>query len=640
MSKLRTRLLLALIPTLALLVPTAASAAEKDGRIDLVESNDGVVSVYYSVPGIGESVDPDADSVQVTVDGEAVKAKAAPVAGGADDVRRTSVLAIDVSKSMKGSKFEAAKEAALAYIDAAPIDVYMGIVTFASDVKTVAEPTQDRAALREAIKGLSLTLETRLYDGVIKAVEVAGDDGVRSILLLSDGKDTGGDATLDEATATVAESDVRLDAVALDQSDKQASALQDIAAASDGEVTTVQDEGDLEALFAAQAAELSKQVVVTFPHPAGVEGDTTLNVSIAAGPDTYSDEALVSLHSSSGASTKQTYEAPGGFTLNNTWLLAGVILLFVGFGALLIIGMLNAGRADLTPMQRQLQLYTVHGMDTFRSARQNLEPNNLKDSAVAVADKFVKGQDFEEKLATKLDRAGLKLTASEWVLLHMGVALVAPLIGLLVTGNVIIILLFFAAGAVLPWLFLSFKESRRIKAFNAQLAQTLQIISGALQAGLSLPQAVDTVVQEGAEPMAGEFRRAIIEQRLGVDIEDTLDTVAERMDSKDFKWVVMAVRIQREVGGNLAELLLTVAATLREREYLRRQVQVLSAEGRMSAWILGGLPPFFLLYLALMRPEYLEPMISNKLGWIMLGVAAVMMTVGAFWLKKMVKVEV
>ena len=640
MTKLRTRLILALIPTLALLVPTSAAAADKDGRIDLVESTDGVVSVYYSVPGIGESVNPDMKSVEVTVDGETVTAKAAAVAGGEDDVRRTSVLAIDVSQSMNGPKFEAAQEAALAYINAAPIDLYMGIVTFASDVTTVAEPTQDRASLREAVEKLTLTRETRLYDGVLQAIEVAGNDGVRSVLLLSDGKDTGGGASLEGVTTAVADSEVRVDAVALDQSTDEASALEDIAQASGGEVTTVKDESDLEALFASQAAELSKQVVITFAHPAGVDGDATLNVSLAAGPDVYVDEALVSLHSDTGTSATPSYEAPGGLSLSNTWLLAGVILLFVGFGALLIIGMLNAGRAQLTPMQRQLQLYTVHGMDTFRSARQNLEPANIKDSAVAVADKFVKGQDFEEKLANKLDRAGFKFTASEWVLLHIGIALVAPLAALLLSGNVIIVLLAFASGIVLPWLFLSFKESRRIKAFNSQLAQTLQIIAGALQAGLSLPQAVDTVVQEGAEPMAGEFRRAIIEQRLGVDIEDTLDTVAERMDSRDFKWVVMAVRIQREVGGNLAELLLTVAATLREREYLRRQVQVLSAEGRMSAWILGGLPPFFLLYLALLRPEYLDPMLHNRLGWIILGVSAVLMAVGAFWLKKMVKVEV
>ena len=165
-------------------------------------------------------------------------------------------------------------------------------------------------------------------------------------------------------------------------------------------------------------------------------------------------------------------------------------------------------------------------------------------------------------------------------------------------------------------------------------------MSGSLSAGLSLAQSVDTVVREGTEPIAGEFRRALVEARLGVDIEDGLEAIAERMQSDDFRWVVMAIRIQREVGGNLAELLLSVAATIREREYLRRQVKALSAEGRLSAVILGGLPPVFLLYLTLVRFDYVKPMFTSLLGWVMLGVMAGMMAVGSFWLSKTVKVDV
>ena len=109
------------------------------------------------------------------------------------------------------------------------------------------------------------------------------------------------------------------------------------------------------------------------------------------------------------------------------------------------------------------------------------------------------------------------------------------------------------------------------------------------------------MVREGQEPIAGEFKRVLVETRLGVPLEDALDGVAERMDSKDFEWVVMAIRIQREVGGNLAELLNNVAATLRERDYLRRQVQTMSAEGKLSGYILGGLPPAMLVYMLLVQ---------------------------------------
>jgi tight adherence protein B len=116
--------------------------------------------------------------------------------------------------------------------------------------------------------------------------------------------------------------------------------------------------------------------------------------------------------------------------------------------------------------------------------------------------------------------------------------------------------------------------------------------------------------------------------------------VGERMESVDFEWVVMAIRIQREVGGNLSELLNKVADTIREREYLERQVLTLSAEGRLSVWILGGLPPAFLAYLVVFNRAYVSPMWSSPMGWAMLILMSVMLTAGIFWMKKVTKVEV
>jgi tight adherence protein B len=165
-------------------------------------------------------------------------------------------------------------------------------------------------------------------------------------------------------------------------------------------------------------------------------------------------------------------------------------------------------------------------------------------------------------------------------------------------------------------------------------------MAGGLKAGLSMAQSIDSIVSEGNEPMAGEFRRALIESRLGSEIEDALDRVAVRMQSKDFHWVIMAIRIQRQVGGNLAELLLTVAETLREREYLRRQVRSLSAEGRMSAYVLCGMPPLFLLYLYVADKPLLLPMFHSALGYVLMAVAAVLMGLGVFWMSRVVKVEI
>jgi tight adherence protein B len=227
------------------------------------------------------------------------------------------------------------------------------------------------------------------------------------------------------------------------------------------------------------------------------------------------------------------------------------------------------------------------------------------------------------------------------MLIHLGIAIGVAILALLLSGGAIFpTVLGILLGLGLPWGYLLFKESRRTSAFLAQLPDTLQLTAGSLSAGYSMAQAMDTVVREDQQPMAGELNRALVEARLGVPLEDALEGIAERMKSKDFAWVVMAIRIQREVGGNLAELLTTVSGTLRERERLRRQVQVLSAEGRLSAWILGLLPIVFASYLALVRPAYLKPLVDEAMGWFLLIVGAALLVVGALWLRKAVKVEV
>ncbi len=153
-------------------------------------------------------------------------------------------------------------------------------------------------------------------------------------------------------------------------------------------------------------------------------------------------------------------------------------------------------------------------------------------------------------------------------------------------------------------------------------------MSGSLAAGLSLAQSVDTIVKEGLDPISSEFKRVLVETRLGVDLEDALDGVAERLESKDLAWVVMAIRIQRPIGGNLAELLDTVASTMREREYMRRQVAALAAEGKLSAWVIGCLPPVFLLYLLLTNRDYVMPLFTTPMGLVMLAGATVLLSVG------------
>ncbi|MGB0100931.1 MAG: type II secretion system F family protein, partial [Nocardioides sp.] len=246
---------------------------------------------------------------------------------------------------------------------------------------------------------------------------------------------------------------------------------------------------------------------------------------------------------------------------------------------------------------------------------------------------------MEARLGRRLAGAGLSVRPAEWVLGHAGFAVVLATLGLVV-GGPLLLLVGVAAGTVAPPLYLRVRHGRRLAAFGAQLPETLTMIANSLSAGLSVPQAIDTVVRDGQEPMAGELRRALVEQRLGVDLDEALDGVAARMGSVDFAWVVMAIRIQREVGGNLTEVLLTVADTLREREYVRRQVRTLSAEGRLSGYILGALPIAMFCYLMLANRDFVRPLYTTPIGGLMLATGVLLVTVGAWLMSRIVKVEV
>jgi tight adherence protein B len=264
------------------------------------------------------------------------------------------------------------------------------------------------------------------------------------------------------------------------------------------------------------------------------------------------------------------------------------------------------------------------------------EGQALESAKTAAANMLKRNASLEQKIAQRLEGAGSNWRPAEWLLFHAAVFVGVSIVGLLIGGGDLIVgLLFMALGAFGPWFYLGFRRRRRKKKFEAALPDTLQLMSGSLAAGLSLAQSV-----EGTEPMAGEFRKVLVETRLGLSLETALQGVADRFQSKDFDWVVMAINIQRQVGGNLAELLDTVAATMREREYIRRQVAALAAEGKLSAMVLGGLPPAFMLYLLVANRSYVIVLFQRPLGIAMLIGGAMILSVGVFWMSRIVKVEV
>ena len=318
-------------------------------------------------------------------------------------------------------------------------------------------------------------------------------------------------------------------------------------------------------------------------------------------------------------------------------LYAGLAAL--GIGLLGVLTMAIPQPREMTA-EEAVEMYTSGRTGTGHHVAPQ-QQDQLATAKSAAAELLRRNKSTEMRINARLEAAGSQLNASEWLLLHVGIVIVAGFVGTVIGGGSLFIgLLFLAGGILLPWMFLGFKRRSRRNKFSKALPDTLQLMAGSLTAGLSLAQSIDTIVNEGVDPISSEFRRVLVETRLGVSLETALEGVADRFDSKDFAWVVMAINIQRRVGGNLAELLNTVAATIREREYMRRQVSALAAEGKLSAFVLGGLPPMFFIYLLLTKYDYVSALWSRPLGYLMLGGSVMILGVGAFWMSRIVKVEV
>ena len=614
---------------LVLAVPGAALAAD-EVSIDHIESEGQQVSVVVSVDGLPGDSAPSVEDVEVAVEGRAVEPKVKTLAAG--DIDRSTLLVLDASNSMRGAKFDAARTAITTFLDAAPDDVQVGLVTFAGEVSDTIGPTTDHEAIRTALAETSLGRGTRVYDGIDAAMEALGDDGSRSMLVLSDGADTGSDNTLEVLSREAADSGVVVDVVSL-SSAQRADELAGLAEATEGKVIPA-DPSALTQVFTEQANDLAHQLLITFDAPDDVSDDASIDVTLTSEGQTYHDAALVTL---AGTAASLDVVDSGRALISKPVMLFGAAALALGLAGLLVT-VLTGATDSRSSSERRLDAY--FNADAKQSGQRRNGPSkaDLKGSAVALTDRVVSA-DLETRISQRLTGAGSALTAAEWVLVHAGIAVGSGMLGFLF-GGAMLAAIGLLLGVALPWVYLKFRHRRRLSKFNANLAQTLGLMAGGLQAGLSLPQAVDTVVKEGTEPVAGEFRRALVEQRLGIDITDALEGIGQRMESKDFAWVVMAIRIQREVGGNLAEILHTVSDTLREREYLRRQVKALSAEGRMSAWILGGLPVGMFGYMLLANRKYVEPLYTTGLGWILLAAALMLLGLGSFMMAKLAKVEV
>ena len=239
-----------------------------------------------------------------------------------------------------------------------------------------------------------------------------------------------------------------------------------------------------------------------------------------------------------------------------------------------------------------------------------------------------------------LQQAHVNWSLGTLLLLSMGLAVGLGLSALTLMRSVIVSLPFVVMGAALPTMYVRFRRNRRINQFEELLPESIDLVGRALRAGHPLSSGFKMAADDGAEPVASEFRRVFEEQRFGLPLQDSLLGMADRINLVDVRILVTAILIQREVGGNLAEILDNLSKVIRARFTIRRQIKVYTAQGRMTGYLLALLPFFLFGILYSINGEYMSVLFTDPIGKILVGVALVLQLAGFFWIRKIVNIEI
>ncbi len=248
---------------------------------------------------------------------------------------------------------------------------------------------------------------------------------------------------------------------------------------------------------------------------------------------------------------------------------------------------------------------------------------------------------FGKKWRTKLARANLKLTVAEFAMAHVVGAAAGFGIFYLLSPDIMGATIAGAIGFFAPRLYVGRLINQRMIAFETQLPDTLGLWVNALRSGYSVLQAMEAIAKDAPEPTQTEFARVVKEVQIGIDVPDALDHLLERVDSPDLDLVITAVNIQREVGGNLAEILEVIGNTIRERIKLKGEIRVLTSQGRITGYLISFLPIGLALFLNLTSPGYMGDMFANRAcGWPMLGAGLALIGIGTAVIQKIVDIEI
>jgi tight adherence protein B len=320
-----------------------------------------------------------------------------------------------------------------------------------------------------------------------------------------------------------------------------------------------------------------------------------------------------------------------------------LVLIFLGFTLIAAFALLIIYRKYYSP-----ELQALKRLEQFTQTTKTAIADETSDVPFIVRDDqlskiplfniFLERFNFSKRLKTLIEQADLTFKVGELFLF----VIIMGLMGFLLTvksSNLILKIGMIVGLGYLPIMFVKSKRTKRLKSFIREFPDALDMMTAAIRAGHGLNKAFQLVGEEAPDPVSTEFKRTYEEHNLGVQFRDALLHLADRIDSLDLKLFVTAVLLQRETGGNMAEMLEKISYTIRERFKLIGQIRALTTQGRMSAYVVGGLPIFFILVVQMLNPKYLEPLYNDILGHYLIAVALTMQILGVLIIRKIIQIK-
>ena len=306
---------------------------------------------------------------------------------------------------------------------------------------------------------------------------------------------------------------------------------------------------------------------------------------------------------------------------------------------LLLFLLLEYRSQNRRALARRMRYY-AGGMDTQEKPK---EQKSLKERFMGVlhsGGKYLSNIRHARGLDFKMQKAGIPLLGTEFLIL-LGISfLLTAVVAGLITRKWYIGIIMAVVVVMAEWIYVLLKTDRREAAFTNQMGDCLMMVANAMRAGFSFLQAMDLVSKEMEPPISDEFKHVMRDIGLGASVERALDDMDKRVGSPDFSLVVTAVLIQQQVGGDLAHILDTISDTIQDRIRMRREVRTLTAQGRMSGWVLAILPFGLGALISVMNPSYMEPLFTERIGQIAIGAAVVMVLIGFFVIQRIVDIDV